>query len=432
VDDALRSLERRLRAAEGDLALAREYRRALGRLDAARAAAPLAALTGALCVPAATGEQADPALDPAPRWERVAVGPHAPVLRAQGPFGAGGAPPARVDVRWRAEGRARWASATLVLLEQPDRTLEARCARTGRVLWSIPAVGPGRPRGLIDHDTERTTILGWAVAPWGAVALTARHEARVEGTRRASSASWRPRETERRVLSRGSSHVEATLQVVLAPGGLWSIDDRPQDLVERPGGGGFFDGDLHLESWDDDLFALALDVSAPCFAVRWRDADQDWAVFEAGLGPDGAAWAGPAAWTAAGDEDPVGRADRLAPARVQVDRERHVVVHHERTVAIPRHVDEVAALALDEGLLLRVRDDDGLDRLLALDPARDAFVPCADWLPAGLLDDLELRFWDEGPVDSPDSPPRTATLLPAGDLLLVQAGDALVALGAAP
>jgi len=99
---------------------------------------------------------------------------------------------------------------------------------------------------------------------------------------------------------------------------------------------------------------------------------------------------------------------------------------------VPQDGGPVFALALDEGLLLRVRGLDGIDRLLALDPARGAFVPCTDWIPAGLLDDLELRFWDEVPLDSPDSRARTAMLMPAGGLLLVQAGDTLVALGATP
>jgi hypothetical protein len=211
--------------------------------------------------------------------------------------------------------------------------------------------------------------------------------------------------------------------------------------VERPGTDGFFEGALHLEGWDDDMFALALDVTAPCFAVRWRDEDQDWAVFEAGLGQDGAAWAGPAAWTAAADEDPVGRADRPAHTRLQLDRERRVVVHDGRSIACPAAVNrnyfpedegELAALALDEGLLLRLQDDDAIDRLFALDPSSGAFVPCTDWIPPGLTDDLELCFWDERRIDPPESAPRTAVLLPAGDLLLVQAGNTLVALGATP
>src|SRR5690606_29495859 len=122
------------------------------------------------------------------------------------------------------------------------------------------------------------TILGWAVAPWGAVALTARFEGRFK-TRRRGSASWRPRETEREVLERGAAQLETTLQVLVAPGGAWSAEP-PQELVARAAAHEpLADGDLALEGWDDDLLALALDPDAPRFAVRWRDQEQDWAVY---------------------------------------------------------------------------------------------------------------------------------------------------------
>lgn len=435
MDDAIRWLERRLLSAEGDLALAREYRRALERQgDAAQAGRMLDALEGALCVRAATGVQADPTIDPAPRWERVAVGGRAPLLAPPGPRGGG-----PLTVRWRARGRARWASATRVLLELPDRTLEARCARTGRALWSVAAMGPGHPRGLDLHDTERTTILGWAAAPWGAVALTARHEARLARVRR-SSASWRPRETEREVLERGPASVEVTLQVLVAPGGAWS-DEPPQELVERAAGHeALAEGDLALEGWDDDLLALALDGEAPRFCVRWRDPAQDWAVFEVGQGADGAAWLGPAPWSAAGDEDPVGREAPAAHPRPRLDLARRQV---ERPGAPPLALPPpsaadlaadpaaVAALVLDEALLVRARDPQGLDALWASrgdEPLTRLALP--DELEP-LLRDLELRFWDEGALEPLDGPARAAVLLPAGDLLLLQAGDALVALGQA-
>lgn len=414
MDDALRSLHRRLLAAGGDPALAREYRRALERQGDL---AGLDALEGALCVRAATGDEADPALDPPPRWERVAVDGRPPALAPRGPDAG------PLAVRWRADGRARWASASVVVLEHLDRSLEGRCARAGRLLWTVPAAGPAR--AAADLDTERTTVLGWAAAPWGAVVVSARHEARLARPRR-GSASWRPRATEREVLERGPARVEVTLQVALAPGGRWGAA-APHALVERAQAGeALCETDLALEGWDDDLLALALDAEAPRFAVRWRDAEEDWAVFEAGEA-EGGAWLGAAGWTAAADEDPVGRADALRPRTARVDLARRLVeAPGAGPLELPPGAADPAALALDEGLLLRARDPDGVERLWT--SRGGPLAPLV--LPAdvqALVDELELRLWDEAPVESG---PRRAVVLVAGDHVLLQAGDVLVALGA--
>lgn len=413
MDDALRSLHRRLLAAGGDPALAREYRRALERQGDLTG---FDALEGALCVRAATGDEADPALDPPPRWERVAVGGRPPALAPRGPDAG------PLAVRWRADGRARWASASVVVLEHLDRSLEGRCARAGRLLWTVPAAGPAR--AAADLDTERTTVLGWAAAPWGAVVVSARHEARLARPRR-GSASWRPRATEREVLERGPARVEVTLQVALAPGGRWGAA-APHALVERAQAGeALCDTDLALEGWDDDLLALALDAEAPRFAVRWRDAEEDWAVFEAGEA-EGGAWLGAAGWTAAADEDPVGRADALRPRTARVDLARRLVeAPGAGPLELPPGAADPAGLALDEGLLLRARDPDGVERLWT--SRGGPLAPLV--LPAdvqALVDELELRLWDEAPVESG---PRRAVVLVAGDHVLLQAGDVLVALG---
>lgn len=425
MDDAIRSLERRLMTAEGDLALAREYRRALERLEPA--GWRLDALEGALCVRTATGVHADPRLDPPPRWELVGVGGRAPALAPRGPG------PGPLRQRWSAVGRARWVSPTVVLIEALDRTLEARCTRTGRVLWDVPAVGPGHPPPFTAlDDVHRRTILGWAVAPWGAVALTARFEAQLERRRR-GSASWRPRATERELPARRIVELEATLQVLVPPGGAWSAE-RPQEVAARAAAHEpLADGDLVLEGWEDDLLALALDAEAPRFAVRWRDQEQDWAVYDVGAGDDGAAWVAPSPWSAAADEDPVGRSHAAASPGVEVDLDRVRLVGPGRQAwPIPPDADldgrdAVAALLLDEGALVRTRDAAGRDALWTA--TGDALVPrpLAPGTEA-ILEDLELRLWHEGPLEPIDVEPRTAMVLPVRDLLLVQAGPHLTAL----
>lgn len=296
MDQRLRTLERSARAAGGDPEPARRYRAALERLAAAapeEAGRGLDALVGALALGAALGDDADPDAEPSPRWRRETGGP-APLLRPP-------CPPEGLARRWEAEGDARWIGAGAVLLERPDRALEARCPATGAVLWEVPSVRPGPPAGVLDD--ERTSSLAWAVAPWGAVELGARLEAEV-GWRRVGSYTPQGRTTRRERVERAAVTVEVTLQVALAGAGGWRA--TPRALRASAGTGEpLLDGDLALEGWEDDLLALVLDPRAPAFAVRWRDGEQDWAVYAVDPGEDGDAPAcEPAGWSVAGDDEP--------------------------------------------------------------------------------------------------------------------------------
>lgn len=411
MDDTLRTLERRLRAAEGDLALAREYRAAVERLDAERAGPLLDGLQGAVTVPHSHPR------DESDRWSvwgRVPVGGQEPVLRPRGPFGRDGAPPSGLEERWRVAGEACWASAAVVLVETGERQLEGRCPRTGRLLWTVPSAGPPNGRSDAIEDTERTTILPWAAAPWGAVTLGARFEARLEAPRR-GSASWRPRAIERGLPERGTVSLELTLQVALAPGGVWSASP-PLVTVERARQGEpLADGDLRLESWDDDLASLEIDLASPAFAVASGVIpDAVWSTYEAGEGGDGRPWIGRAAW----DHEPGAWAP---PARSGLALASYRVPEGAGQV--------VGATPFDLGVLLRSRRTGEPDRLWAATPHRGEVVPCPVRLAQGDLDTFDLCFWDEH--DLVLERPRYATIVPAGDLLLVQAGGELIALGAA-
>lgn len=432
MDDGLRTLERRARAAPDDRTLARALRagleRAAGDPDATRR---LEALHGALCSPSAIGDDEDPDDPRAARWRLAAVGGEPPLLRPALVQGA--------TERWRAPGRALWVSAGLVILEAPGGALEGRDARSGEVRWRVPSVGPAR---LVEHDeAARSARVGWAAAPWGAVEVGARWEADLQ-VRRAGR--WTPegRTTEREVAGRGAVRVEVALQVALAPGGAWS-GAPPRTLVERPAPGApLLDGDLALARWEDDLLALALDPRAPRFALAWRDDDQDWAVYEAGLAPDGAPWAGPAGWSAPAHEDPIGlEASPVGddgatpePCRAAL-RELHAGGGGMRALEV-RAGHPVAgrlelagrgaeaALALDDAVLVRGAVDGRATLAVARAPG-GALADAADLLPADVArDELELRFWDE-----PDAAHGSAAvLLPAPGLLVVQAGRDVVAL----
>lgn len=412
MDDSLRTLERRLRAAGGDPALAREYRAALERLDPEHVGPRLDELQGALAVPGAWPREGS---ERPVTWVRVPVGGHAPLLRPRGPFGPDGAPPAALEERWRVTGDAVWASASVVLVETGERHLEGRCPRTGRLLWTLPSAGP--PPGRLDaiEDTERTTILPWCVAPWGAVTVGARFEARLEAPRR-GSASWRPRAVERGLPERGTTSIDVVVQVALAPGGAWS-SAPPRDAVERARAGeAIAEGTLRLERWEDDLSALEADLLSPGFAVAtgWLE-EQVWSTYEVGEGGDGRPWLAGAAWEH--------ERAAWAPASNGLDPARF---------ALPPEAGRCrSATAFDLGVLLRTRAPDEPGRLWAAEASGGPARPVAVRLAAGDLDAFDLRFWDEPAAADEVERPRWATLAVAGDLLLVQAGGEVIALGGA-
>jgi hypothetical protein len=97
------------------------------------------------------------------------------------------------------------------------------------------------------------------VAPWGAVELAARWDARLAWRRKGS---WTPRgrDTAREPVGREQVETEVALQLVAPAGEAWSLA-APRSAVER--GEAVAGGALSLASWDDALFRLALDPAAP-------------------------------------------------------------------------------------------------------------------------------------------------------------------------
>jgi len=327
-------------------------------------------------------------------------------------------------LRWEAQGQARWASAGAVLVERRDGALAALDPATGREAWSIPSVRQGAAAGDGTHELEsrRDARFPWVVAPWGAVELAARWDSRLAFRRKGS---WTPRgrDTSREPVGREQIETEVALQLAAPAGEAWSLA-APRTSVER--GEAVAGGALALASWDDALFRLALDPAAPTVAVRWRDADEDWAVLTVN-GLDGAfpaPWADDAGWRAAPDDEPHPPLQARAWPRPRVAEPVDGLTWFE------------AVSPLEGGALVRGRHREasageaqqGLWIARSAPDAGQAALEAVPLTPA-LLDGHILVLHDELPVEAD---PDVATAFVAGELVLVVVGERLLAFGAAP
>lgn len=296
MDESLRTLQRAARAAPSDRELRERLRAALLRLravDPAGAAAGLDELEGALATPLVLGEQGTGS---GAGWRRVPLGPGL-LLPPRPPAGE------ELQTAWEAPGVLRWLSAGLALLETGEGGLEARRPADGHVLWRVPGERPlPEVEAWEDEPLSRAAWLGWAVAPWGAAALSARWEAQGE-QRRVGRWTPRGRTTERARVGRGRVQVEAELRLLVGEGGRLSATP-PEEVRERAGPGEELLETIGLEDWHDELLALSLDPLARQLAIRWRDEAEDWAVFLVLGDATSRATVGPAGWSAPPPHDP--------------------------------------------------------------------------------------------------------------------------------
>jgi hypothetical protein len=431
MDQALRALERAARAAPGDTDAARRWREALRRLPLAEAAAGIDRLEGGVGLTSALGDDADPARDAPPRWQRLG----AQLLPPAAPRGP-------LALRWEAEGQARWASAGAILVERRDGALAALDPATGREAWSIPSTrqGPAGGDGTHELESRRDARFPWAVAPWGAVELAARWDARLAFRRKGSWTS-RGRDTSREPVGREQIETEVALQVVAPAGEAWSLA-APRSGVER--GEAVAGGALALTSWDDALFRLALDPAAPTVAVRWRDPDEDWAVLSV-HGLDGASpapWADDAGWRAAPDDEPHPPAETPAWPRPRVKGSEVLTWPGDegRRLIAPEPLTILEGVSpLDGGALVRGSWRESAcagpagqarERLWVARSAPEAGQKALEPLPvtSAQLDGRRLILHDEL---LPEADPDVATAFVAGELVLVVVGERLLAFGVA-
>jgi len=380
-DQALRELEHALRAAPGDLALARRYRDTLRRHAAQAAAGVSARLDRLQGVLALTRDgETGPARDPAPNgWRRLAAGA-APLLGPEAPADG----PLRQG--WALRGELRFLNAGVALVQTPDQGLEARALDRGTRLWRVEAE---LPVDALDTDDERHEGLGWVVAPWGAARVAARFE-RDPQRRRVGRHTPRGRVTEREVVGHGEAAVEAVLQVLIDTSG-WS--EPPEALAYwAHTGEPLADSDLALEDFHDELLALSLDAQSRTLALRWRDASQDWAVLSVSGGAGLSHAVGPAGWSLEPPDDPFDDADPTLP------------------LPAPPTPPLGAELCPTDGGWLAVGPGSSVARATAT-----GWTPCwTDWPLEPLLEGRRLR------AQGPGSPDKDAALLVADGRLLLQ------------
>jgi hypothetical protein len=374
----LQTLSRQVRANPSDRSAARAFRRAALRLNGPEGVRLVAELEGGLARTHAWGESAfEPKVPELPILSRVALAGRRPVLLPRLPAGE------TLTEAWRAPGVALWASDGVVLLERPDRALEARCPRSGEVLWSVSSLRAELALRVEVDEEERAQALGWAVAPWGAVELLARYEAPLEYRRVGQWHGELGRVTHRAPVGRHAAEVRLALQVVVPDEGSWLSRGRPEVLVERAGTGEpLCDTDLRLAEWDEDLLELSLDTTSRAFAVSWRDKAQDWTVFVVGGGHTDPSWLAPANWSP-GDEDP-----------------------------FPRESNADEVLRCD-GAILALEDD----RLLRTDEGTDPRPWPANW------PDVTVRLDGRTPSTRGTNPDLCARIFVAAGRLFVQRGD---------
>lgn len=427
MDARLRALGREVRAAPGDLEHARRYRAALTRLGAsgdAEAQAELDRLCGVFVEPTSRALALGAADEP--RWppllRRVGLGRDAPLLLPSGPSRG------PLTLAWEARGRALAVTAGCVLLEGLDHALEARCPRSGALLWSVPSARPDAAHLVgFGEEEERAGALPWAVAPWGAIELVARYHAPLRYRRVGRHHPELGRVTERRPFERADAEVELQLTVVVPEGSSWGAAP-PERVEERAGGGeGLCEGDLRLPDWDVDLDELRLCPDERLFVVRTSD-EPEWAVYAldgGGARPTGVhptwfdvpaePWPLPAADAAR--DGPVG-----APWEVAAGALRRA--GGGPPLALP-HVapGRSALLPVDGANLLLTRGRDGAARLERVPWGASASEPlAAAWPDPEALEGCKLVPWTA--ADEVHALER-ATVLAAYGRLVLQVEDTL-------
>lgn len=361
MDEALRTLLRAARAAPGDREAAGRLRAGLLRqlpFDPEGTAPLLDELEGVVATPLLVSEHG--LVSGGAGWRRVGPSPARQ---------AGFLPPRHPDLlglrtAWEAEGVLRYLASDLALIEGPGNVLEARRPQDGALLWEVQPLElafPPAPEAWEEEPDERSTWLGWAVAPWGAAALAARFEAEAEQRR---VGRWTPdgRTTERRRVGRGRVRIELALQLLVAEGGRLG-PRRPEELIERSRPGEPLLELVELVDWHDELLALSLDPLARQVAIRARDESEDWAVLLV-LGDEGArATVGPAG-SAPAPDDPFAPEAAAGPPGLAsfAGQERLLAGRKLRAAGPPVDDGEASALIADERLWLQL----GLERVLVL------------------------------------------------------------------
>ncbi len=430
MDAHTRAIGRQVRAAPGDLGAARRYRAALERLAAGgdpEAAAELDHLTGVFVETTSRAVDLGPPAEARslPFLRRVGLGRDAPLLAPAAPSAG-----AALALQWRARGRPLLVGAGCLLLEAPDRSLEARCPRTGEVLWSVPSARPdlGDLAWRLDPE-ERAVALPWAVAPWGAAEVVARYHAPLRYRRVGRHDPELGRVTERRPYERGEAEVELTLTLAVPEGRTFTAAP-PEQVVERSSGAeGLCDGDLTISEWDVEPDELRLCPDDRLLVVC-SDEALEWAVYSLSGGGDLPTAIGPAGFAVPAEPWPLPTdrpTDGPGGSEWRVERRRLVLGDEEATLTAPEVGPDVTfLLPVDGATLVLTALPGGEARLSRIPWGGRRLEPWISWPPAERLTGCKPVSWTQAHEVAPS---ERATVLASHGRLLVQVEDALEVYG---
>ena len=248
MDEALRTLERRLRAVPDDPEVRAEYRQALARTHTRPAlAAHLDRVEGVLTWPRAIN------LDwraPQDAWSRSSTA-WLPPSAAAGDW----------REAWRVPGAARWISSRAVLVQSARGTLRGCDPVSGLGRWEVASQRAREAESETATHSVLLTRVGWAVAPWGAVEVVLRRELDWQLERPS-----REEDAERVDVALAEFTLELT---VVTPGPEGWSSAEPEVLRFRAEPGEELGEVLPpLADPDDDLLELTLDKTQPLIAVR--------------------------------------------------------------------------------------------------------------------------------------------------------------------